>query len=284
MDRLRRWILPVSAFILIVGAAATIVWLSRPYAESPLPLRQRPLNQPRLAEDGSIHRTTYRFLFPSEKQAVPGKLTLGRFLGGRLCEGATWEFEGIDQWHGWAPSLFEKETQWVAEEQPGWRISQWLSGDENSAYGRSYLFWSIQALRCLDPESFANEIDMIEHSSSTVTIRLTEGPSSYDYETDTLCWNPVSAADRPGVHGPGQTPLVTLAHELNHAWHDLCRNGDCADSDGRERLALMAENRIRHLLFLKDPTCSQIRPRLKASASGNSPEQGWRNYRDAMNR
>ncbi len=72
-------------------------------------------------------------------------LILGRFADGHLCEGVVWEFNSIDLWHGWAPSLFARERHWTPEEQPGWRISRWL-----------------------DPESLANKIDMIEHSGSTV--------------------------------------------------------------------------------------------------------------------
>jgi hypothetical protein len=36
-------------------------------------------------------------------------LILGRFADGHLCEGVVWEFNSIDLWHGWAPSLFARE-------------------------------------------------------------------------------------------------------------------------------------------------------------------------------
>lgn len=284
MERLRQWILPICAVILIAGAAIVVLWLSEALVDWPFrPGRRGPLQTPS-GKHSSAHRTTYRFLFPSERQAVPGKLTLGRFVNGRLCEGATWAFDGIDQWYDWAPSLFERETQWVAEEQPGWRISQWLTQDEGSAYDRDHLFWSIQALRFLDPESLANEIDMIEHSNRAAAIRLTEGPSGYDYDTDTLCWNPASAADALGAQSPNHHPwqsdsLAALAHQLNHAWHDLCHNGDGAGPDRGELLALMAENRIRHTLYLKDPTYSRIRPRTQRGSPKGSPEQAWTSYR-----
>lgn len=285
MEGYRGWILPFLAFVLIAGAGATVLWLSHAHIGDPFPLGQRPLSQP---EHNSAHSTLYRFLFPSEKQAAPGKLTLGRFADSRLCKGATWEFDSIDQWYSQAPSLFAKDTQWVAEEQPGWQISQWLSEDKGSTYGCNHLFWSIQALRCLDPGSFVNEIDMIERSGRMVTIHLTEGPGSYDYDTDTLHWNPISAG-APGGRGSDRSaqqadPLVALARELNHAWHDLCRNGDEVGVDEREQLAVMAENRMRHILFLKDPTRSHICPRSKASVSEDSSQQTWRDYRDTMNR
>jgi hypothetical protein len=276
MERFRQWILPVSALVLILGAAVTVVWLSDPDAASPLSSARELLSRSPVSEQGSAPSITYRFLFPSEAQATPGRLTLGRFLYGRLCDGATWEFDSIDQWHGLAPLLFEKEKQWTPEEQSGWRISRWLAENEGSAHGRDHLFWSIQALRCLDPESFANEIDMIAHSGQTLRIFLTEGQGDYDYNADTLYWNPSSAPD----------PLVGLAHELNHAWHDLCRNGDAANVQEREHLALLGENRIRHVLFLKDPTRSYIRPRQRTQEAlpevpEDSAQQAWTNYRDA---
>lgn len=272
MERFRQWILPVLTVVLILGAAMTVLLLSHPPMGGPLPFARKPRCQ-------SAHSVTYRFLVPGEAHAAPGKLTLGRFADGRLCEGVTWEFDSIDQWHGWAPSLFATERSWTPQEQPGWRISRWLSDSDGFVYDSNHLFWSIQALRCIDPESLANEIDMIEHSGSAVRILLTEGPSHYDYDTDTLYWNPAASPD----------PLAALAHELNHAWHDLCRSGDAVADKGREKLALLAENRVRHLLFLKDPTRSHLypklpRPEMPPDILGDSPRKAWDNYRDAIER
>ncbi len=277
MERFRQWILPVLAVVLILGAVMTVLLLSHPHMPEPLSFARKPFRQSTRSEQESVRSVTYRFLFPGEAHSVPGKLTLGRFVDGRLCESATWEFDGIDQWYGWAPSIFESQTRWTPEEQPGWRISRWLSNSDSPAYGSDHLFWSIQALRCLDPDSFANEIDMIEHSGVTVRIVLTEGHSGYDFDVDTLYWNPVAVPD----------PLAALAHELHHAWHDLCRNGDAGGSEEREQLALLTENRIRHMLFLRDPTSSHLYPRLGTQKSppevlGDSPQQAWDNYRNAI--
>ncbi len=277
MERFRQWILPVLAAVLILGAAMTVLLLSRPHIGDLLSFTGRPPSQSPLSDGESARSVTYRFLFPGEAHAAPGKLTLGRFANGHLCEGATWEFDGIDQWHGWASAIFARERHWTPEEQPGWRISRWLVENIDSAYDCDHLFWSIQALQYLDPDSLANEIDMIEHSGCTVRIVLTEGVSTYDYNVDTLYWNPVAVPD----------PLAALAHELHHAWHDLCRNGDAVPDKGREQLALLAENRIRHILFLKDPASSHLYPRLGTQESppeilGDSPQETWANYRNAI--
>ena len=120
------------------------------------------------------------------------------------------------------------------------------------------MFWSLQALRFLDPGSIANEIDMIESAPGKMRVCLTQGPSDYDYETDTLCWNPTETEHVPADAGLQRKwfrtdPLITLAHELSHAWYDLCRGGDSVAPRAREQHAVMTENRIRHILFLKDP-------------------------------
>lgn len=279
MERLRQWALFVLALVLILGAAATVLLLSQPSVESHRLFARKPVNRAAVLEQELAAPFTYRFLLPTEQEAAPGKLTLGRFADGRLCEGGTWEFDSIDQWHGWAPAIFARERQWTPEEQPGWRISRWLSESAGSAYDSNHLFWSIQALRHMDPESFANEIDMIEHSGGTVRVVLTEGPSDYDYDTDTLYWSPTANPD----------PLVALAHEMSHAWHDLCRDGDAVAYKGREELALLAENRIRHILFLKDPTRSHLypslgRPAISPDSLADSPRKAWENYRDAIAR
>ena len=279
MERFRQWILPVLAVVLILGAAMTVLLLSRPHIGDLLSFTGRPPSQSPLSDGESARSVTYRFLFPGEAHAAPGKLTLGRFADGHLCEGATWEFDSIDQWHGWASAIFARERHWTPEEQPGWRISRWLVENIDSAYDCDHLFWGIQALQYLDPDSFANEIDMIEHSGGTVRVVLTEGPSDYDYDTDTLYWSPTANPD----------PLVALAHELSHAWHDLCRDGDAVAHKGREKLALLAENRIRHILFLKDPTRSHLYPRLGRPETPpdimeDSPRKAWDNYRNAIAR
>ncbi|HNY80639.1 MAG: hypothetical protein RBS72_21820 [Sedimentisphaerales bacterium] len=168
MERFRQWILPVLAAVLILGAAMTVLLLSYPCTPDSLSLARKPFRQSTGAKRESVHSVTYRFLFPDEAHAAPGKLMLGRFADGHLCEGATWEFDSIDQWHGWAPAIFAREKHWTPEEQPGWRISRWLVENIDSAYDCDHLFWSIQALQYLDPDSFANEIDMIEHSGGTV--------------------------------------------------------------------------------------------------------------------
>lgn len=277
MERYRQWILSVLAITLILVAGAMVLWLVHPPATGPLAFVRKLLDCPSASERQSADSITYRFLFPNEVEARRGTLTLGRFSDRRLCEGATWRFDSIDQWHGLAPSICEQDRQWVAEHQSGWQISRWLVENGNSAYGRDHLFWSIQALRCLDPESFVNEIDMIERSGRTVCIRVTEGPSHYDFDTDTLDWNPTSIPD----------PFVALTRELHHVWYDLCREGDLAEVRQREHSATMAENRMRHILFLKDPTHSQMGPRPRRGETspevvGDSAREAWQSYRESL--
>jgi len=133
MERLRQWALLVLALVLILGAAATVLLLSQPPVESHRLFARKPFNRPAASERESAAPFTYRFLLPTEQEAAPGKLTLGRFASGRLCNSATWEFDSIDQWHGRAPSIFESQTRWTPEEQPGWQISRWLSERVGSA-------------------------------------------------------------------------------------------------------------------------------------------------------
>ncbi len=277
MERYRQWIPSVLAVVLILVAGAMVLWLVHPPATGPLAFVRKLLASPSASELRSPDSITYRFLFPSEVKAMRDKLTLGRFTDRRLCEGATWPFDSIDQWPEMAPSIFEQDRQWAAEHQGGWQISRWLVENADSAYDRDRLFWSIQALRCLDPESFVNEIDMIERSGRTVCIRATEGPSHYDFDTDTLDWNPTSIPD----------PFVALTRELHHVWYDLCREGDLAEVRQREHSATMAENRMRHILFLKDPTHSQMGPRPRRGETspevvGDSAREAWQSYRESL--
>jgi hypothetical protein len=139
--------------------------------------------------------------------------------------------------------------QWVAADQPGWQISTWLSVDESTECDRGRLFWSMQALRFLDPEGSANMIDMIERSGKTARICLTQRRSDYDYDENTLYWN-----------STGVDPLVTLARQLTHMWHDLCRNGASTDSPEREQIAVAGEDRLREILSRKDPTRASDHP------------------------
>jgi hypothetical protein len=215
-------------------------------------------------------------------------LTLGRFVGRDSQEGQKWDFVSTEQWFNWAPELFDRERGWVVENQPGWKISRWLRVDDSVECDRDHLFWAIQALRFLDPESLANEIDMLEGSGRAARICPTQGPSDYDYDNDTLYWNPTSVAHVPADAHLNwkwfQTdPLIALAHELHHAWHDLCRQGDMAGVEARERLAVAAENRIRHILFLTDPACSHLCPRPGHQETwpdlpGQSAQDAWGNY------
>ena len=97
MERFKRWILPTWSAILIAGAALTVLWLADVDPTGLLRPRSRMPHWPVSSERSPNHSTVYRFLLPSETQAAPGKLTLGRFVDGCLCEGATWTLAGIDQ-------------------------------------------------------------------------------------------------------------------------------------------------------------------------------------------
>jgi len=289
MVKLRKQIVSGLALMLVAGAALTARWVSR--------TRIRGGTGPATAPTGrgisDAHATleepaTYRFLYRDETGALTDRLTLGRFVGDHLQEGARWGFVSIDQWHDRAPSLFDRERGWVAEDQPGWRISTWVCTTEPGPYDSTHLFWSLQALRFLDPGSIAIGIDMIESAAGKLRICLARGPSDYDYETDTLCWNPTETEHVPADAGLQRKwfrtdPLITLAHELSHAWYDLCRGGDGVSGRVREEHAVMTENRIRHILFLKDPTRRDVWPRSGfretwSDLPGRSAEQAWRNY------
>lgn len=281
------------ALALVAVAVPFALWLSRPL------VNERSLDGPRRGglpishEPGaSGEQVTYRFLYRGEAGAIENRLTLGCFVDDDLRRGATWGFAGRDNWLTWAPDVFARERRWVAEDQPGWQISRWLSADPSVACDSTLLFWAIQALRLLDPESLANEIDMIERSGGAVRICPTRGPSDYDYQTNTLYWNPTATEyvpedDRLDWKWFRTDPLIALSHELNHVWHDLCRHGDAADDRQREQMAVAAENRIRHILFLKDPYCTHIYPRpghleTWPDLPGASAQQAWQDYRGAV--
>jgi len=235
---------------------------------------------------------TYRFLYRDETGAIADRLTLGRFLVGDLQERPKWGFATAQQWLDWAPDIFEREPGWAGEGQPGWQISRWLEPDLSGRCSTEQLFWAIQALRLLDPESLANEIDMLESSGRSVRIVPTTGPPGYDYDDDTLFWNPIWTqhvpVDRRLKSKWFQShPLVSLAHELHHAWHDLCRRGDATGPEEREQTAVAAENRLRHILFLKDPACSYLYPRPGHQETwpdlpGRSAREAWQNYRGVV--
>ena len=84
MERFRQWILPVLAAVLILGAAMTVLLLSYPCTPDSLSLARKPFRQSTGAKRESVHSVTYRFLFPDEAHAAPGKLMLGRFADGHL--------------------------------------------------------------------------------------------------------------------------------------------------------------------------------------------------------
>lgn len=281
------------ALVLVAAVAPFALWMSRlpgddGTLERPDP-GGLPISRESVAGEGLV---TYRFLYRHEAGAIADRLTLGRFVGGDLARGRTWGFVNATHWFKQAPEIFTRERGWVAEDQPGWRISTWLCADESVDCDRMHLFWAIQALRYLDPESLANEIDMIEQSGGAVRICPTQGCCSYDYETNTLCWNPVSCEYVPKYGRLDwkwfkTDPLIGLGHELKHAWHDLCCGGDRTDEEGREAVAVAAENRLRHILFLKDPAHAQIYPRPGHQETwpdlpGASAEEAWGDYRGAV--
>lgn len=285
MERARQLIAPVLAAVLIASAAV----VSRRIAErrgSSYVGGDANRSHSRIAE--WEEPITYRFLYPHEPRAVPGRLTFARVVEGRIRKDATWSFGSLDEWCEWAPAFFAAEEGWTSRTQPGWLISRWLCEDESGRGTTGQLFWRIQALRCFDPESFVNEIEWIEVSGKTFQIRPTEGRSYYDYDADTLYWNP--SATRCVPEDPNldrmwcvTTPLIALASALSYAYYDLCRNGGAGD-EGWETSVVREENRIRHILFLKDPACSQIRPRpgwreIWPDVPGDSSEQAWWNYR-----
>lgn len=267
MERVKTITLEGLALLLVAGAGFVTYRLA--YSDTSKSMAPWAAYTGRTASDPAAateeeKRVTYRFLYLDEPGAATGQLTLGRFLDGRLCADRTWESKSIDHWRWYASRLFAPQIGWVAEDQPGWKISRWLyPADEFTEDERVYLFWSLQALRFLDPESTANRIDMIEQSGKTGRICLTQGPSDYDYDEDTLYWNVTETGVVPVDPGPGETwfradAFVALAHQLSHMWHDLCEDGDSTDSPERQRVAVTAEDRLREILSRKDPTRASI--------------------------
>lgn len=277
---------PVLAVVLITGVAATSRWMSERHAATRV---GGGMNWSRSRGEVWSEPITYRFLYPHESGAVPGRLTFARVVEGRIRENATWSFGSLDEWYEWAPPFFAAEEGWTSRMQPGWLISRWLCEDESGRCTTGQLFWRIQALRYFDPESFVNEIEWIEVSGRTFQILPTESRPHYDCDADTLYWNP--SATRYIPEDPNldrrwhvTTPSIALASALSHAYYDLCRTGGAAGGEGWETSVVRDENRIRHILFLKDPACSQIWPRpgwreIWPDVPGNSPERAWWDYR-----
>ena len=208
---------------------------------------------------------TYRFLSPDEPGGVKGKLRLARFVYGHLSQGMTWDSYSVDHWQSWVGDVFSREMGWVSQDQPGWLVSTWLCADERAEYYRDHLFWSIQALRFLDPEITDKEIRMIEGSGKTVRIRLTQACTDYDYGEDTLYWNPAETQGLPVDKQRREQwfrtdTLIALGCQLSHMRHDLCQDGDTADGQERDGIATSAELRIRDMLSRKDPTRACILP------------------------
>jgi hypothetical protein len=257
------------AVLLVAGTGLVVYRLAYSGAVDPMaPLAASAAWTPSSETQIPAELVTYRFLYPDEPGGAAGRLILARFVDDDPVPSRTWESQSVEHWRGWTPGIFAREMQWVAEDQPGWQISTWLSVDGPTEYDRDYLFWSIQALRFLDPEDAANMIDMIDRSGKAARIRLTQGSSDYDYAGDTLYWNPAVKRDILADKSPGEEPttthpLATLAHQLSHMCHDLCDNGDSADDKERQRIALAAEHRVRDILSRKDPA----RPRTRSSAA-----------------
>jgi hypothetical protein len=231
---------------------------------------------------------TYRFLYRDRVALFDECLTMGRFVGGDLDKGAVWEFADIEQWYCKAPEIFARESGWIAERQPGWKVSRWLCRDEASDSERDRLFWAIQALRLFDLDICTREIAKLEATGRTIRIHLTRGPSHYDYDTDTLHWNPtekvlVPTDARLDWKWFQTDPLVTLGRGLSCAWHYLCDQGDAAGPEDREWVAILTENRLRQILFRKDPAGWRLYPRpgqreIWPDLPGDSAAEAWHNY------
>jgi hypothetical protein len=79
--------------------------------------------------------------------------------------------------------------------------------------------------------------------------------------TDWTIYDPVNGADGRAWHHIGSN-LVSLGHELAHMYDDICRGRfESCGRDQSETYAMQAENRLRHSLYLLDPSCSNVMPR-----------------------
>jgi len=267
MKRTRNLIVQGLALLLITGAALIVCWLAYGNASDPgVRLMPSATRFGSKITDAAKKRVTYRFLYPDEPGGVTDKLRLARFLDGHLCESMKWDSLSVDHWQGWAADIFAREMGWIAKDQPGWLISSWLCADECTEHERDSLFWSIQALRFLDPETTDKEIHMIEGSGKAARIYVTQGCSDYNYCEDTLYWNPTGIRCVPVDKIRGERwfitdPLIALARQLSHMRHDFCQNGDSADGQERENMAMATELRIREILSRKDPTRPYICPK-----------------------
>ncbi|UCD53220.1 MAG: hypothetical protein JSW27_11360 [Phycisphaerales bacterium] len=282
-----------TTLVLIMAAGFVVVWLPQYDAADRSMGRRRSIGV--VIDNGfgtPEEEITYRFLYRDEAGTSDEWLTLGRSVGRDLEARAVWGFTDIEQWYDAAPEILACESGWIVEQQPGWKVSRWLCLDEVSDCDRDRLFWMIQTLRLFDLEVCTKEITMLEATGRTIRIYPTEGPSNYDYDADTLYWNPTETVLVPSDTDLNwrwfQTdPLVTLARGLSCAWHDLCDEGDAASCEERERMAITTENRIRYLLFRKDPMGWRLYPRpgyreIWPDLPGDSAAEAWQNYRGVI--
>lgn len=167
-------------------------------------------------------------------------------------------FAHIDAWCEYArddPDLSARKT-----EQAGWAMSQ----------GNEEIFWPLQALMVLCPsvrdtveaiESRPLVFDRFAGAWKTPHIEFTTGQNFCHQPSATVYWNPtITRAYGAPMAWDTFPPLVSLAHELVHAWQRVVEEKQIYGPT-LEIAAIKGENLARYAFYRKVPGNESLRPR-----------------------
>jgi len=178
------------------------------------------------------------------------------------------DFEGINEWMRWAVHN-TRFDEWGAKNLPsvenriGWKLAE----------GNRYLFWYLQALMYLTVgDAYTVSYESIITKLNGKGIRFELFGAQSQYRSGLLAWDPAdstlyednSAYDMK-TYGPRKwhwnPPLVSLAHELYHAYQDKILHTPGSGKIQGEREVCWAENYVRYALYRKDPDYADLLPR-----------------------
>jgi hypothetical protein len=167
-------------------------------------------------------------------------------------------FTDIDAWCEYArndPGLSARKTTQV-----GWAMSQ----------GNEEIFWPLQALMVLCPavrdtvaavESRPLVFDRFARAWKTPHIEFTTGQNFCHQPSATVYWNPtITRAYGSPMAWDTFPPLISLAHELVHAWQRVVEDKQIYGPT-LEIAAIQGENLARHAFYRKVPGNESLRPR-----------------------
>ncbi len=147
-------------------------------------------------------------------------------------------------------------------------------------------FWAIQAVVWLDE---SGTMSKIVSTIEAAGVLVGTGAQKYDVTGNIVCWDPTcyylwpAPEEGPSPFWPqwrNTHPLVTLAHEMQHAFDDI-QSGDPSSVDyatwqAWEVKAVTTENIIRGALYRVDPSCSYLLPR--PGYRPINPDITWETY------